>query len=84
MIDDVYSYDGLHPQKKKGHHRRVIQSELKLISDKRNHSRFSVCIQLAVNRKSDPHWLFASIVLWMIMTIDRYKCDLTSRQGVFL
>lgn len=55
MIDDVYSYDGLHPQKKKGHHRRVIQSELKLISDKRNHSRFSVCIQLAVNRKSDPH-----------------------------
>lgn len=31
MIDDVYSYDGLHSQKKKGHHRRVIQSELKLI-----------------------------------------------------
>ena len=33
MIDDVYSYDGLHPQEKKGHYWSVIQSELKLISD---------------------------------------------------
>ena len=33
MIDYVYSYDGLHPQKKKGHHWCVIQRELQLISD---------------------------------------------------
>ena len=31
MIDDVYSYDGLHTQEKIGHHWSVIWSELKLI-----------------------------------------------------
>lgn len=34
MIDDVYSYDGLHLQEKKGYHWSVIQSELQLISDR--------------------------------------------------
>ena len=47
MIDEVCSYDGLHPQKKKGHHWSVIQSELNLISDKRTLGIFSVCVQLS-------------------------------------
>ena len=49
MLDDIYSYDRLYPQKKKGHHWSVIQSELKLISDERTLSSFSVCVQLSIN-----------------------------------
>ena len=49
MIDYVYSHDGLHPQDKKGHHWSVIQSERKLISDKRTLSSFSVCVQLSIS-----------------------------------
>ena len=47
MIDDVYTHNGLHSQKKKGHHWSVVQSELNLISDKRTLSSFGVCVQLS-------------------------------------